>query len=205
MATILTLGMDLSRPYSALAPTLDLDVLAVLAGTTAELTGREIAGLTRRGSQAGVQRVLTRLVDHGLVTARRAGRARLYALNRDHLAAPAAEIAADMRAELVRRLRAMIGAWPVPPEQAVLFGSAARGDGGTSSDIDLLVIRAGEVEDADAWDRQLRELADDVTRLTGNHAAIIEMESDQLARLGEANAQAAESLARDGIVLHPDA
>ena len=133
--------MDLSRPYSAVAPTLDLDVLTVLAGTTGELTGRDVARLARRGSQRGVQRVLDRLVQHGLVSTRTAGRARMYRLNRDHLAAPAVELVADMRGELIARLRELIRAWRIPPERAFLFGSAARGDGDTESDIDILLVR----------------------------------------------------------------
>jgi predicted nucleotidyltransferase len=35
------------------------------------------------------------------------------------------------------------GGFPAEPERIIFFGSAARGETGTDSDIDLLVIKAG--------------------------------------------------------------
>lgn len=43
-------------------------------------------------------------------------------------------------AEIVRRIVAV-----AQPEKIILFGSAARGEGGRHSDLDLLVIKAGPV------------------------------------------------------------
>ncbi len=97
--------MHLARPFAAIIPTLDGEVLVVLAGTTRPLTGRDVAKLVKRGSQAGVNRALRRLVEHGVVEAQEAGAAILYSLNREHLAAPAVSSLADLRGELVRRLR----------------------------------------------------------------------------------------------------
>jgi len=73
--------------------------------------------------------VLNRLADQGLVLQQEAGKAVLYTLNRDHLAAPAVSILADIRSELVRRLRATLADWTIQPVHASLFGWAARGDG----------------------------------------------------------------------------
>ena len=48
--------MDLGRPYSSVSPTLEGDVLAVLARTSGPLTGRAVARLAARGSQSGINR-----------------------------------------------------------------------------------------------------------------------------------------------------
>lgn len=177
-------AVDLSRPYSALSPTLDADVLVVLAGTTRPLTGREVARLARRGSQRGVSSVLERLVEQGLVDRQEAGRALLYTLNRGHLAAPAVDILSGLRSELLRRLRASLGAWNIRPLHASLFGSAARGEGDARSDIDLFIVRPDDVDPGDArWRGQLDDLSDQVYRWTGNRAGIAEVSAAEIERL----------------------
>ena len=60
--------MDVARPYTAVCPSLDGEVLRVLSGTASALTGREVARLTGRSSHSGVLSVLNRLTEHGLVT-----------------------------------------------------------------------------------------------------------------------------------------
>jgi len=176
--------MDVSRPYAAVCPTLDGEVLSVLARTSRPLSGRDVARLVERGSQGGVNRVLRRLAGHGIVDVQEAGSALLYALNRDHLAAPAVMILDGLRAELGRRLSEAIAAWEVPPLHASMFGSAARGDGDTESDIDVFIVRPDEVEEDDArWRGQLDALATAVRRWTGNHAGIAEVSGRETRRL----------------------
>jgi predicted transcriptional regulator len=175
--------MDVSKPFAALSSGVDADVLVALAGSTTPRTGRELARRAGRSS-TGVQHVLDRLVDQGLVERMDAGRARLYTLNHDHLLAPAVEQMAGARAELVRRLREMIGSWDVHPLHASLFGSAARGDGDAQSDIDLLIVRPTAVDADDGeWRGQIEALAESVHRWTGNHAGIAEVAESELPQL----------------------
>lgn len=193
--------MDLSRPYTALCPTLDSAVVTVLAGTTRPLTGREVARIVG-SSQSGAMHVLHRLVEHGLVDRQEAGNALLFALNRDHLAAPAVEIIAAMRTELIGRLRQAIDKWEVAPVHASLFGSAARGDGGTDSDIDLLVIRPQEVaEDDPRWRDQVDRLAGDVSRWTGNQAAVAEVSASSVQQLRRERPSIVSELRADATTL----
>jgi len=159
------------------------DVLVALAATTLPRTGRELARLTDR-SHTGVQHALDRLVESGLVLRTEAGRAFIYSLNRDHLLAPAVEVMAGVRWELVERLRNAIGGWTVQPLHTSLFGSFARGEGNAASDIDLLVVRAKEIEAEDAlWRDQLDRLAEQVHRWTGNNAGIAEIAEADLPHL----------------------
>ncbi|MGN6254956.1 MAG: nucleotidyltransferase domain-containing protein [Solirubrobacterales bacterium] len=167
--------MDVSRPAAAVSPGVESDVLVVLAGSTVPRSGRELARLGKR-SPTGVQHALDRLVDEGLVERVEAGRARLYTLNRDHLLASAVEEMASARQRLLQRLRDLFFDWAVPPHHASLFGSAARGDGGTASDIDLLVVRSNDLDAEDPqWRGQLHDLAERVHRWTGNPAGIAEL------------------------------
>ncbi len=174
--------MDVSRPYAAIVDGLEGDVLRVLSGTRQPMTGREVQRRAHRGSQRGIQLALGRLTQQGIVTARSAPPAILYVLNREHIAAPIAMELAALRTVLLDRLRTQIGAWRIAPAHASLFGSAARGDGGTESDIDLLIVRPAAVAaDDEPWASQLEALALGVEAWTGNRAAIAEMSTDDLA------------------------
>jgi DNA-binding transcriptional ArsR family regulator len=174
----------------------------VLAGTTAPLSGRQIARLARRGTSPSVSAALDRLVEQGLVHRQEAGRAYLHTLNRDHIAAPAVEALAGMRGELLRRLREALTRWEPAPLHASMFGSAARADGDTSSDIDLLVIRPGAVGEEDAsWRTQVDDLAESVRAWTGNHAGIVELDEADLAGLRQRPPPILGDLRADGIDL----
>lgn len=194
--------MDVARPYTAVCPSLDGDVLRVLAGTNMGLTGRQVALLAGRNSHSGVLQVLNRLTDQGLVNRVELNRAYLFALNRDHLAAPAVEILMGMRQELLRRIRCELATWRIAPVHVSLFGSTARGDGDTRSDIDLLVIRSDDLdEEHPPWRAQVDGLYDQIRRWTGNHAAIIERAASQIAQLSVDESPFIAELRSDAILL----
>jgi predicted nucleotidyltransferase len=168
--------MDLGRPYTVICPTLDGPVLDVLAHTTRPLTGREIARLASRGSERGVRLVLHRLVAQGLVTAREAGSASLFVLNREHVAAGIVENLVRLRAELIERIRGEVEGWSSRPVHVSVFGSTARADGHVKSDIDLLIVRPENLaEDDPQWREQLHRLAERIERWSGNHASLHEV------------------------------
>lgn len=168
--------MDISRPYSAISPTVDGDVLAALAGSETGLSGRAVAKRVRRGSQPAVNAALERLVEHGIVGRESAPPAFIYRLNRAHLGASAVDALAGMRGEMFSRLRQTIADWRVSPVHASVFGSAARADGDMQSDIDLFVVRPADVDpDNEEWGGQLDELRDAVRSWTGNWLSVSEV------------------------------
>jgi hypothetical protein len=173
--------MDVSHPIRSIIPTLDGPVLEVLAATTRRLSGREVHRLAGRGSVRGIQLVLARLVAQGLVDAEEHTGAILYAANRAHLAWPAIEHLAGLRAELFGRIRDAAAGWPIQPLHVSLFGSAARRDGDASSDVDLLVVPPDSVSDRDAWQDQIDVLRDDVRDWTGNRCQVMVVERRRLA------------------------
>ncbi|MCY7301842.1 MAG: nucleotidyltransferase domain-containing protein [Thermoleophilia bacterium] len=194
--------MNVSRPYSVISSPLDVEALLVLRRTTRPLTGRDVARLASRGSTAGIRKALVRLTAHGIIQAEEAGRAILYTLNREHLAVPALEALASMQTELKRRLSTEIGGWSLQPNHVSIFGSAARGDGDTSSDIDLFVVRSTGVDEEDpVWREQLARLASNTFSWTGNHLAVSEVDTDELRRLGQESPSVVEDLREDSITL----
>lgn len=194
--------MDLSRPWAPIRSPIDMEVVLVLRGTTRPLTGREVARLVRAGSQPAVNSSLRRLTVEGILRAQEAGNAYLYTFNREHLAAPALELLADIRLELERRLRAEIADWKIAPAHLSIFGSAARGDGDAQSDIDVFVVRPTAVSKEDArWRLQLEQLSDCVQTWTGNHVALSEVSVADIRRLRRERPPVVEELRRDAITL----
>jgi predicted nucleotidyltransferase len=176
--------MNVARPYAAVTPSLDGEVLNVLAGTTRGLTGREVALLTGRSSHSGVLAVLNRLAEHGLVQRVELNRASLFALNRDHLAARAVEELAGLKTKLFSQIREEIERWAIAPVHASLFGSTARGDGDAGSDIDLFVVRpTSTAVDDSLWRDQLDGLCEKIERWAGNRAATVEISESDVAQL----------------------
>ncbi|NNN18905.1 MAG: hypothetical protein HKL84_03525 [Acidimicrobiaceae bacterium] len=114
--------------------------MAILGQAGRPLTVGEVASQAARGSEIGIRKSLARLVTQGIVRATVMGRNRVHELNRDHVAAPIAVLLAGLRNELWRKFREEFGSWDPKPLLATVFGSAARHDGGTDSDIDLLLV-----------------------------------------------------------------
>ena len=79
--------MELNRPLTTVTPTLDGDVLNVLAQQETAFTTGQIRRVLGSYSEEGIRKVLARLTRQGVVHAERVGNAYSYQLNREHLAA----------------------------------------------------------------------------------------------------------------------
>jgi hypothetical protein len=194
--------MDLARPYRAIAPGLEGDVLVTLAGTTRPMSGRMIARRVTNGSQEGVRKALARLVDSGLVRREQSDGVHLHWLNRQHVAADAVMALAGLRTTMIERLRAEFRRWDSQPAHASLFGSAARGDGGPESDLDIFLVRAHGVPAEDpVWRRYVGELPAVVRGITGNDLGLAEFGEQDLPRLLAEEPPVLAELRRDAIDL----
>lgn len=192
--------MDVSNPITDVVPSAHGPVLAVLASTSTPLTGRAIAELTRpRVSQPRVAQILADLTEAGLVDRVQAGSALLFTLNREHLAARAVEDLATLRTRLWERIAEHAAGWTHPPEAIVVYGSTARGDGGTASDVDLLVVRPASVDEGDPdWQRDPTTLGFAITRWTGNPCEILDRSGDELRAMAAAGERILSEIRRDG-------
>jgi predicted nucleotidyltransferase len=176
--------MDLAMPLAVVTPTLDAAVLHALAATTARASGGQVHRMAGTGSPDGVRRVLTRLVVQGIVLADQHPNATFYLLNRDHVAADAIVALTRLRSTIIDRITDALSSWSPEPVHASLFGSFARGEATTTSDIDVLVVigQAG-VEDQDVRATQVDQLSADVLRWTGNRGHIVDPTPDVLAAM----------------------
>jgi len=173
--------MDLSHPLGVVTTSVDGDVLRVLALADAEFTASQVHELVGEHSLAGVRNSLERLSVQGIVLRRGAGKAYLYQLNREHLAASSIGELARLRERFIERLVVELKTWQVAPLYSSLFGSAARGEMSTESDIDILVIRpAHVVSDNEYWSSQLYVLSRKIKAWTGNGADVLEYGEEEL-------------------------
>jgi predicted nucleotidyltransferase len=176
-------------------------VLGVLARAGQPLTGRGVAGLlTSPASPSGVHKVLEDLVRNGVVTATPAGRARLYALNTEHVAYQAIEHLGRLRELLIERIRTEAESWEIPAEAVWLFGSTARGQGDADSDLDLLVVRPDDVDESDArWLDQLDTLSEHASVWSGNACEVVEYSAAEIRDLVKHGERLVTELRQDAV------
>lgn len=191
--------MHIAHPIRSVIPTLDAAVYEVLAGTTRAMTGREIHRLAG-GSVRGVQLVLARMVGEGLVRHEAHSAATLYVANRDHLAWPAIEQLVRLRPELLRRITTEMQGWRPQPMHASIFGSFARKDGDSTSDVDVLVVRPDQASD-EAWAEQVDTLSELVRAWSGNNCQVFDIDQRRIAEHIAARDPLVEAWVSEGVHL----
>lgn len=192
--------MDLGAPVLDVAPAVRGALLQALARLEQPVTRRQLAAAA--GVAPGnASAVIEDLIRAGLVSETAAGRSSMVVLNRSHLAAGPVLALASLRGELIRRLRQRLSAWP-DLLGAWLFGSVARGDADSESDIDLLII-AADPRSPDLHER-LAQLHADVRAWTGNDLQFVEHSQVSWQRLVRAKNPLVEQVRLDGIALTGD-
>jgi predicted nucleotidyltransferase len=192
--------MHLGSPVLDVAPTVRGALLQALARLEQPVTRRRLASLAGV-SPGNASAVIEELIQAGLVTETVAGRSSMVMLNRSHLAAGPVLALAGLRHELIRRLRERLSAWP-DLLGAWLFGSVARGDADSDSDIDLLIV-ADDVQSPDLHER-LSQLQADVRSWTGNDLHPVEHSQTSWRKLVRAKNPLVEQIRLDGIALAGD-
>ena len=198
--------MDLSSPISSVIPSAHGAVLAVLARTSEPLSGRRVAALTDgKVGQWRANEVLGALADAGIVLREHRPPAKLYRLNRDHVAAAGIVALAEQWGTLLRRVRDELADWSPGPVTACLFGSAARGEAGPGGDIDILLVPSDDVaasQDAQhAWQEQVDRLTEKVRLWSGNTCEALELTAAELGDAVAHDDRLLRDLRRDTIAL----
>lgn len=173
--------MQIQRPFAVVSPTLDADLLGVLAPVTAWFTTGQLERVLGDRSISGIRITLARLVEQGIVESERVGRVGRYRFNREHIAAEPLLALANVRTVLVNRMEALVQAWAISPVYAAAFGSMVRGQMRLDSDLDVFFVRSNGEIDQDAWDAQLADFSEQVTRWTGNDARSLQMSELEVA------------------------
>ena len=177
-------------------------VLAVLAEITAELNLRTIAQLAGV-SQAQASRVLPGLVELGVVERREVPPSSLFRLVPEHVASRALLALACSTDTVLDEIVRLTASLPHPPVSVVIFGSFARREAGTDSDVDLVVVRPADVdEDDEGWTDSLEGWRGDIRRLTGNAVEVLEVSTAEAAAKVAGRSQLWADIRRDGRVVH---
>ena len=193
--------MRVQHPFEIITPTVDGDVLHVLASSHAEFTVSHLARLIPQRSAAGIRNAVQRLTGQGIASQHRVGQTSAFRLNDDHLAAPAVRQIAALKQTLLSRLHDHVAMWHTPPRYGALFGSASRDDMRESSDIDIVLVRPAQTPDAD-WLPLLTSLTEQLTAWTGNDARIADIDEQDL---GDPTLQTFMSeVLRDGLAFTDD-
>ncbi len=193
--------MDLGSPVLDVVPAVRGSLLQALARLEQPVTRRQLAAVA--GVAPGnASSVIEDLIRSGLVSETVAGRSSMVTLNRRHLAAGPVLALAGLRGELIRRVRERLSEWP-DLRAAWLFGSVARGDAESDSDVDLLIV-ADDLGAPDLHER-LSQLYADVRSWTGNDLQLVEHSQSSWRRLVRAKNPLVEQIRLDGIALTDDA
>lgn len=161
--------MRFQNPFAVISPVgLDSQVLTVLARSDHYMTAPEIhRHLPEGGSSNGVRNALARLVEIGTVLEAFAGRISIFALNREHLLAESITQFANAKRTFIEKLAAEITDWETQPISVTMFGSAARNDMQSNSDIDLLFILSDDLA-TEPENTALSDLVSKASQWTGN-------------------------------------
>jgi predicted nucleotidyltransferase len=166
--------VDYRHPIEALIPDAQGRILAALTRTDAEVSLRSLAQLSEV-SATHVSRVMPRLVDLGVVQRRDVGGAALFRLAERSLAARWLRALAGARDQLITELRTSTELLVPRPRNVTLFGSLARGEADAGSDLDLLVVAPGDLDDPQ-WRSSLSFWQAQIAELAGNPINLIEVD-----------------------------
>jgi predicted nucleotidyltransferase len=185
--------MEFGEPFGGLLPGARGAVLAALLRTGTSMTGRQVYGLVRdQCSLWSVQQALTSLVGLGVVTSQEVGRATVHAINEAHYAIQPLRTLLDPFAALRDAVQAAVGS---SVEAVILFGSVARGEATTDSDVDLVVLAGPD------WDGR-SELEDAVRTRLGNDCDVLVFTPDQFRRHASlADEPVVAAILTDGVAL----
>lgn len=192
--------MQLNKPFATVTPTLDGDVLAVLASADVTFTINQVQRILTTASGEGIRKVLNRLTAQGVVLQDEVGRTHTYRLNTEHLAAGPIMALSRLNSTFLSRLERHLDGWGTTLRYAAVFGSAATGKMRLDSDIDLFLVRATDSDDG-VWDQRLTELARLVTAWTGNDGRIVEYTEDEFRAAVTAGEPLLDDVSKQGLTV----
>lgn len=193
--------MDFIRPVQAVIPGAQGRILAVLAETSAELNLRTVARLSGV-SLAHASRVMPVLVDLGVVERREAPPSALFRFVPDNVASRAITALTRTRQTVLEDMGTGVARLDPPPVSVVVFGSFARGQADSESDIDIVLVRPRDVhEDDPRWREALDRWRDHVGRLAGNRIELLEVSESEVPRRLRSRKPLWADIQRDGILV----
>lgn len=172
--------MNLSQPGADLLGETPAALLRALARRTSAASGRELGRLAGISSPSTAHRALAELVRTGLVTATESSHATLFALNREHALWIPIESILGIPAKIDHMIETIVAEAFGDTATVALFGSVARGDATSGSDIDIALVVANDARPdsvADVSDQLVERLG----AFAGNPVQVVAINRGQLA------------------------
>jgi len=193
--------VNYQRAVEALIPGVQGRVLGVLARTETEMTIRTVANLADASPQQATV-VVTHLVDLGVVSRREAGSSSLVRLERENEAARVVLALARLQESTMDRLTDVARHVVPAPVSLIVFGSFARGEADTESDLDILAVRSNHVDaDDNEWIDSLGRWEVDARKIVGNPVNMMVVSFDEVPALLRRRSGPWQAIAREGIPL----
>lgn len=181
-----------SQPFGGVIPGARGAVLAALLRTNAPLTGRQVHALVSDDYSLWTVQVALKATEQlGLVNVQTIGRAGVHTVNEDHFSVAPLRALLDPIAALTEIVREAVGN---EVATVILFGSIARGEANTNSDIDLAVIAPA------GWDGRT-DLQDAVRSRLGNACDVLVFTPKDFTRLSDTGEPVAREILTDGVAL----
>ena len=191
--------MNTGEPTDIALPRATAAVFRVLAGADASFSIRQLARVAGVSAPRAIE-IVNHASERGLILVELAGRSRMCRLNREHLAAGALIDLVTIRQRMLHAIEDEIASWRIAPMHTSLFGSAARGDGNSHSDLDLLLIRPISEPDKE-WEEQKYTSGVRLRAKIGNHVSWFDISSTELKRAMRASEPIIVEWKRDSIHL----
>lgn len=191
--------MNTGEPTDIVLPRATAAVFRVLVGADASFSIRQLARIAGVSAPRAVE-IVNRASERGLILVEQGGRSRMCRFNREHLAAGAVIELVTIRERMLRAIEDEIASWKIAPLHASLFGSAARGEGGTNSDLDLLLVRPTD-EPEDDWEEQKYTSGVRLTAKIGNPVSWFDISMTELRRSMRASEPIIAQWKKDSICL----
>lgn len=192
-------SVNTGEPTDIVLPRATAAVFRVLVGADASFSIRQLARIAGVSAPRAVE-IVNRASERGLIIVEQAGRSRMCRLNREHLAAGAVIELVTIRERMLRTIEDEIASWKIAPLHASLFGSAARGEGDTNSDLDLLLIRPTDEPEED-WEEQKYTSGVRLTAKIGNPVSWFDISMTELRKSMRASEPIIAQWKRDSICL----
>jgi predicted nucleotidyltransferase len=139
----------------------------------------------------------------GVVQRREVPPSSLFRLVPEHIASRAILALARSADTVLDEMGRLAGALPHPPVSVIVFGSFARREADTDSDIDAVIVRPLDLDEEDeTWSASLETWRQAVRRLTGNPVEVLEVSADQAATKLGRHGPLWANIRRDGHVVH---
>jgi predicted nucleotidyltransferase len=194
--------MDFVHPVRAVIPGAQGRVLAILAETTADLNLRTLARLAGV-SVAQASRVMPDLVELGLVERHEVPPSSQFRLNHENVAAQAILDISRSRDAALHRIGIAADSLSISPVSIVVFGSLARGEADSQSDIDVVIVRPDETaEDDDVWAADVERWRSEARAITGNRVEVLEVSHHEVRARLAGNSTLWSDIVRDGVTVH---